>query len=222
MKFLGLALAALVCAFAVAPSKSDAATIRIDFSISSFDAEFNGVVQSTGDLTLSVFADTETPNLGASFDKFKNRYEADAFVTAADLGLNNERIASETYLYFGGSVIGITDQISYFGSIISVAGGSNLQFGTLYDLSTLVIPQATIQKSASEFNNELGWTFENGDVFNAGGANQQTTRSPGDSSIQVTAIQVTQLTAVPLPAGVLLLLSGLGAMGIARRKLRAA
>ncbi|MEM1047373.1 MAG: hypothetical protein AAGL24_14545 [Pseudomonadota bacterium] len=213
-----VAFAAMISALvALTPTASRALPISIDFTFSSFSASFNGSVRETGDVSLKLLLDTTTPNLGRGFGSFSNAYAVDAFVTAPDLDLDNTKIVSDTFLYFGNDVVGITDGIpgvtsnafGDFSTIWTAAEGGNLEFDRNYDLATLFVPQAPVSKSATEFRAARGWQFANGSQFDPVFSNAVFRNRRNTVSVSIVE-QGPPVAPVPLPASLPLLLAAFG------------
>lgn len=203
-----LGVGALVLCSAMTPAH--AVPISLDFEFSPITVAFNGVTQSTGNISMSIVTDTTTPNSGSSFGDFSNFYSANVYFTAAALGLNNTRVNMPTDLYFGGSVVGF--RVNNFNTIFTAFIGPQLSFGNAFDLSTLVVPQGPISLAGTEFRTELAITFENGDFFDAGAS----TSFAGQNTVSVSRAGNNN---VPEPGTFLLLSIGLlAASRVARRK----
>ena len=213
-------LTAFVVATMLSASASAAATVEILLDIGDRAIEVNGMETSTGDHTVRIVVDTDTPNLGSSFDDFRNFYAADVFFDAADLGWDNLEVVSDTFLYFGNSVIGFTDAVEGFSTIYTtfVNGivSDNFEFDggdgnvTGFDLSTLDIPQSR-DGSGNELRTANDIVFANGDRITDG-----LTVSGLRANASVGVVDVSE---VPLPAGLPLLALGLAGLGfVSRRK----
>jgi hypothetical protein len=184
-KTLSLLALSLVGAWGFSFS-ANATPIEIQYQYSGFTAEFDNVTQSTGPFQMTIVTDTSDPNLGSGFGSFSNVYAASVYITAPSLGLNNALITSPTYLYFGSTVTGWTDNINAgFGTIMSEFGTS-LSFGSAYNLSTLVVPQGPIAESGNEFRTADAITFNNGSFFNAG----QSLALSGRNTLSVNSVAV--------------------------------
>ena len=198
-----------VLAICSAMTPAHAVPISLDFEFSPINVAFNGVLQSTGNISMSIVTDTSTANSGSGFGDFQNFYSANVYFTAAALGLNNTRVNMPTDLYFGGNVVGF--RVNDFGTIFTAYIGPQLSFGSAFDLSTLVVPQGPIDLTGTEFRTALAITFENGDFFDAGAS----TAFDGRNTVSVNRAN----NNVPEPGTLLLLAVGLlAASGVARRK----
>jgi hypothetical protein len=193
-------LAASAVTLAIVSLPVHAAPISIDFEFSPITVSFNGVVQSTGDISVSIETDTSTPNLGGSFGDFDNFYAADVYFTSSTLGLNRTRVSSPTELYFGASVVGF--RIDDFSTIFTAYIGPQLSFGTAFDLSTITVPQGPISLEGTEFRTDQAITFANGSVFDAGAF---TDFSGQQNTVRVRARD----TNVPAPGALSLIALGL-------------
>lgn len=203
-----LGVGALAICSAMTPAH--AIPISLDFEFSPITVAFNGVTQSTGNISMSIVTDTTTPNSGSSFGDFSNFYSANVYFTAAALGLNNTRVNMPTDLYFGSSVVGF--RVNDFSTIFTAHIGPQLSFGNAFDLSTLVVPQGPINLAGTEFRTGLAITFENGDFFDAGAF----LNFSGDNTVSVSRASNNN---VPEPGTFLLLSIGLlAASRVARRK----
>ncbi len=196
-------------------SCANAAIVSIDYTFDDRSIEFNGVTQNTGGIVMSIVVDTDTPNLGVGFGSFQNFYDVDVFFTSTGLGLNHERVTSNTYLYFGGSVFGFSDtSTGSFGTIFTAIGTtSNLSFGTAYDLSTLIVPQGPVAGFINELRTANDIVFENGDRITGG----------GNATISSSTTVALALSPTPVPTlsewSLILLIFLLGMVGfIAYRK----
>ena len=58
---------------------ANATLISIDYVFADRSIEFNGVTQNTGGIEMSIVADTNTANIGTSFDHWENFYKAEVF-----------------------------------------------------------------------------------------------------------------------------------------------
>lgn len=155
-----------VVSYCIAITPVQAAPISIDFEFSPITVSFNGVTQSTGNISMSIVTDTNTPNIGSGFSDFNNFYSADVYFTAPALVLNNTRVNMTTDLYFGSSIVGF--RVTDFGTIFTAFIGPVLSFGSAFDLSTLVVPQGPIALSGTFFRTTQAITFENGSSFDSG------------------------------------------------------
>lgn len=195
----------VVVAFCSATIPAKAVPISIDFEFSPITVAFNGVTQSTGNISMSIVTDTTTTNSGTGFSAFQNFYSADVYFTAAALGLNHTRVNMATDLYFGSSVVGF--RVSNFSTIFTAYNGSALSFGSPFNLSTLVVPQGPISLSGTEFRTAQAIQFENGDYFDAGNF---TSFQQRQNSVSVSNANVSN---VPEPESVTLV--GLALVGLA-------
>ena len=170
---------------------AQAALVSIDVEYEDRMLEFNDVVSSTGGISMSIVVDTDSPNLGTSFNGLFNFYDADVFFTAPGLGLENELIVSDTFLFFAVDVHGFTDTVSSFTTIFTASGGPDaLAFGTRYDLSTLVVPQGPVSNTTNELRTSNDIVFANGDRITGGGTAQ--------------AASLTTVSEIPEPSSALL------------------
>ena len=203
-------LGASALAICSAMTPAHAIPISLDFEFSPITVAFNGVMQSTGNISMSIVTDTTTPNSGGSFNSFDNFYSANVYFTAAALGLNNTRVNMPTDLYFGNKVVGF--RVNDFGTIFTAFIGPQLSFGNAFDLSTLVVPQGPIDLTGTEFRTGLAITFENGDFFDAGA---QTAFTNQQNRVSVNRA----VNNVPEPGTLMLLALGLlAASRVTRRK----
>lgn len=189
---------------------ANATLISIDYVFADRSIEFNGVTQNTGGIEISIVADTNTANLGTSFDHWENFYKAEVFFTASGLGLNYEKVVSDTYLYFGETVFGFTDTVGNFGTIFTAYGGAtNLAFGNQFDLSTIVVPQGPLATTLNELRTENDIVFANGDRITG-----------GEDSILVSSIaSVSKIADVTEPSSLALFGLCLAGIGFSRKKL---
>ena len=72
--------------------------------------------------------------------------------------------------------------------------------------------------AASSFGSHVIYTLSNTSFTNDTFANLSLIQPPGTVPVAPVSFSITQATAIPLPAGIILLLTGLGALGLARRR----
>ncbi len=189
-------------------SVASAGLISIDFEFDARSLEFNGVTQDAGEIFMSIVVDTDTPNLGTGFGDFDNAYAADVFFTSVNLGLNNTKVISDTFLYFGTSVVGFSDTSNYeFSTIFTSYGSSNLTFGTAFDLSTILVPQGPIVKTGNELRTSRDIVFDNGDRITGG-----VTLSSLANTVSVNSVNVPEPSTLAIFA--------LGMIGLASRRFK--
>lgn len=212
------AAAAILACSAVS---SAAATLEFTFHIADRQIELNGATVNTGDHTMRIVVDDTAANLGTGFSDFSNFYDADVFLDFADLGIDAQ-VTSSTYLYFGNGVVGFTDAVGGFGTIYTLANSNgsssdNFDFGgsdgniSGFNLANIDVPQTLTNMTYNELRTGNDIVLSTGDRITGG-----VTLSGRSDSVSLDTQR--DISAVPLPAGLPLLLAGLAGLGIAGRR----